>query len=407
MVSDVVVIGAGPAGLSAAITAAEAGASVVVIDENARAGGKLLGQLHEEPGTGWWIGAEISKKMAERAVDAGVRILTNRQVWNLSAQWEVALDNGESVSAEYAVVATGAAERPLPVSGWTLPGVMAIGAAQTLTNYYRVRPGDRIAIIGMDPLALTVAHELSMAGADVVGIYLPSKSVFAGSQADPDLNLEYLAGMSDLAPNAFLRWGGKLVANKTFRKLALAFFPKSGLPLMGTRLNLRKSITTIGGKDRVQHVEIATIDKHGNTGKTRTVNVDCVCISGGLYPVQELTRDCELVRIEELGGTVPLYSPEMETTQDNLFVAGNVTGIEGAKIAMAQGNLVGTVIASRLGLIQGKETIDRAAAAVRASRTSSAITFMPDIEEGRKIAGDLWIERDREKSLTQKDESYA
>ncbi|WP_395405891.1 NAD(P)/FAD-dependent oxidoreductase (plasmid) [Arthrobacter sp. UC242_113] len=407
MISDVVVIGAGPAGLSAAVTAAEAGADVVVIDENPRAGGKLLGQLHEEPGTGWWIGAEISKKLAERAVNAGVRILTNRQVWNISQKWEVALDTGECVKADYAVVATGAAERPLPVPGWSLPGVMAIGAAQTLTNYYRVRPGDRIAIVGVDPLSLTVAHELSMAGADVVGIYLPGKSIFAGTQADPDTNLEYLAGMSDLAPNAFLRWGGKLAANKTLRKLALTFFPKSGLPLMGTRLNLRKSLVSIGGNERVEHVEVATIDSQGNPGKTRTVKVDCVCISGGLYPVQELTRDCGLVRIDQLGGTIPLYSPEMETTQDNLFVAGNVTGIEGAKIAMAQGNLAGTVIASRLGLLQGKEAIDRAAAAVRSARKSSAITFMPDIEEGRRIADDLWLERVRENSLAQKDESYA
>lgn len=406
MVSDVVVIGAGPAGLSAAVAAAEAGASVVVVDENPRAGGKLLGQLHEEPGTGWWIGAEISKKLAGRAVDAGVRILTNRQVWNLSPQWEVALDSGESVTAEYAVVATGAAERPLPVPGWSLPGVMAIGAAQTLTNYYRVRPGDRIAVVGIDPLSLTVAHELSMAGADVVGIYLPGKSVFAGSQADPDRNLEYLARMSDLAPNAFLRWGGRLASIPVLRNLALTFFPKSGLALMGTRLNLRKSLVAIGGNSRVQHVEVATIDKHGNTGKTQTADVDCVCISGGLYPVQELTRDCALVRIDQLGGTVPLYSPEMETTQDNLFIAGNVTGIEGAKISMAQGTLAGTVIASRLGLVQGTEDVDRAAEAVRSARKSSAITFMPDIEEGRRIADDLWLNRGGENSLAQKDESY-
>lgn len=404
MISDVVVIGAGPAGLSAAIAAAEAGASVVVIDENPRAGGKLLGQLHEEPGTGWWIGAEISKKLAERAVDAGVRILTNRQVWNLSSGWEVALDNGESVSAKYAVVATGAAERPLPVPGWSMPGVMAIGAAQTLTNYYRVRPGDRIAIVGIDPLSLTVAHELGMAGAEVVGIYLPGKSVFAGSQADPERNLEYLAGMSDLAPNGLLRWGGRLASFRALRNLALTFFPKSGIPLMGTRLNLRKSLISIGGDGRVQHIETATIDKQGNPGKIKTVEVDCVCISGGLYPVQELTRECALARVDQLGGTIPLYSPELETSQSNLFVAGNVTGIEGAKIAMAQGNLAGTVIASRLGLIQGKDAIYQASEAVRSARKSSAITFMPDIEEGRRIADDLWIER--ENSLAQKDESY-
>ncbi|NYD78412.1 NAD(P)/FAD-dependent oxidoreductase [Arthrobacter cupressi] len=407
MISDVVVIGAGPAGLSAAVAAAEAGAKVVVIDENPRPGGKLLGQLHEEPGTGWWIGADVSKALAKRATDAGVQILTNRQVWNITPGWEVFLDNGETVCARYAVVATGAAERPIPLPGWSLPGVMAIGAAQTLTNYYRVRPGDRIAVVGVDPLSLTVAHELSMAGADVVGIYLAPRNVFSGTLSDPDRNLQYLAGMSELAPNAFLRWGGRLAANRAFRNLALTFYPKFGLPLMGTRLNLRKSIVAIGGNDRVQHVEIATVDKDGNPGKTRIVDVDCVCISGGLYPVQELTKGSEMAKIDELGGTVPLYSPEMETSQENLFVAGNVTGIEGAKISMAQGTLAGTVIGSRLGLIHNPEAVDTASAAVRAARKSSAITFMPDIEQGRQIADDLWTQLEQGKTVAQKDESFA
>jgi sarcosine oxidase subunit alpha len=407
MISDVVVIGAGPAGLSAAVAAAEAGAKVVVIDENPRPGGKLLGQLHEEPGTGWWIGAEVSKKLAKRAAEAGVQILTGRQVWNLSPGWEVFLDGGESVHADYAVVATGAVERPIPMPGWSLPGVMAIGAAQTLTNYYRVRPGDRIAIVGVDPLSLTVAHELGMAGADVVGIFLAPKTVFSGQLADPDRNLKYLAGMSDLAPNAFLRWGGRLVANRALRTLALKFYPKFGLPVMGTRLHLRKSIVAIGGGDRVQHVEIVTVDAEGNPGRIQSVEVDCVCISGGLYPAQELTRGCELARIDQLGGTVPLYSPEMESSQANLFVAGNVTGIEGAKISMAQGTLAGTVIGTRLGLIRDAHAVSAASAAVRTARKTSAITFMPDIEQGRQIADDLWLTVERKKTMTQKDESFA
>ena len=81
--------------------------------------------------------------------------------------------------------------------------------------------------------------------------------------------------------------------------------------------------------------------------------MDRVCISGGLYPLSELAAaaKCEFAYAEELGGHVPLHSPEMETTQRGIFVAGNITGIEGAKIAMAQGELVGTVISERLGLL--------------------------------------------------------
>lgn len=409
MKADVVIIGAGPAGLSAAAVAAEAGAAVVVIDENPRPGGKLLGQFHDTPAERW-IGADVAKGLAQRAAAAGATILSGRQVWHLAPQnspaqdtspqdpapqWEVALDGGEYVSATFAVVATGAAERALPLPGWTLPGVMAIGAAQTLTNYYRVRPGDRIAVVGVDPLSLTVAHELSVAGAEVVGIFLPGKGALTGVAADPDRALEYLAGMSDLAPNAFLRLGGKLAANRLLRRIALAFYPRAGLPLMGTRLKLRESVVSIDGGNsgsggQVRSVEVASIDRHGNPGKTRTVEVDCVCLSGGLYPVQELTQGCALVMIGQLGGTIPLHSPELETSRQNLFVAGNVTGIEGAKIAMAQGRLAGTAIASRMGLLKDPEATVRAASAVRQARSASAITFMPAVEEGRRIAAEKW-----------------
>lgn len=414
MKADVVIIGAGPAGLSAAAVAAEAGAAVVVIDENPRPGGKLLGQFHDTPAERW-IGADVAKGLAQRAEAAGAKILSGRQVWHLapqnspaqdpspqdpapqvaSPQWEVALDGGESVSAPYAVVATGAAERALPLPGWTLPGVMAIGAAQTLTNYYRVRPGDRIAVVGVDPLSLTVAHELSVAGAEVVGIFLPGKGALTGVTADPDRALEYLASMSELAPNAFLRLGGKLAANRLLRRIALAFYPRAGLPLMGTRLKLRESVVSIsaggnGSGGQVRSVQIASIDRHGNPGKTRTVEVDCVCLSGGLYPVQELTQGCALAMIGQLGGTIPPHGPELETSRQNLFVAGNVTGIEGAKIAMAQGSLAGTAIASRMGLLKDPEATLRAANAVRQARSASAITFMPAVEEGRRIAAEQW-----------------
>lgn len=391
--ADVVVVGGGPAGLSAAIAAAEAGAHVVLIDENAKLGGKLLGQLHQENNAKWWIGASVSKDLADRAKATNVQVLTGREVWGIYPGWTIALDGGESVKAQFVVLATGAAERGLPIPGWTLPGVMAIGAAQTLTNYYRVRPGERIAVVGVDPLSLTVAHELKMAGAEVVGIYLPPADQFSGPRALPEANLKYLAGMADLAPNAFLKAGGKLASFAIFRKLAVALFPSWGIPVLGVPLKLRQSVVSVSGQDQVQGIETVNVDSRGNpSGPTKFIPVDCVCLSGGLYPLQELTAGCVTRRVEQLGGVVPLYSPELETTNKNVFVAGNVTGIEGAKIAMAQGTLAGTVIASRLGLGPGGAEIQRATEAVVKARENSAITFQPEIQEGRRIAAQMWFE---------------
>lgn len=391
--ADVVVVGGGPAGMSAAIAVAEAGAEVVLIDENAELGGKLLGQLHQEKSNQWWIGATVSRNLADRAKQANVRVIKRREVWRVSPGWTIDLDGGESVKATFLVVATGAAEKALPIPGWTLPGVMAIGAAQTLTNYYRVRPGDRIAVVGVDPLSLTVAHELKMAGAHVVGIYLPPADQFSGARALPEENLKYLATMADLAPNPLLKAGGKLASWAFFRKLAVALFPVWGIPVLGVPLKLRQSVAVIRGDGRLQGIETTTVTSRGIPGRRRKfIEVDCVCLSGGLYPLQELTAGCTTHRVDELGGVVPLYSPEMETTNKNLFVAGNITGIEGAKIAMAQGTLVGAVIASRLGLKSQGPSVKQAAEAVIKARADSAITFQPEIQKGRRIADLKWAE---------------
>jgi len=387
---NVVVIGAGPAGLSAAVTAAEAGARVAVVDENPIAGGRLLGQLHQESGGQWWIGKDVAAELSSRAAVAGVQVRTGREVWGLFEGWRVALDGGEILEASHVVLASGAAERAMPIEGWTLPGVMTVGAAQTLNNYYRVRPGERIAVVGVDPLSLTVAHELKLAGATVMGIYMPPKDTFNKERADPRYNLDYLSGMAHLAPNALLRAGAGLAGFPAVRKLAARLYPKSGLPVLGVRLKLRQSVTRILGNSRVTGVEVADVDGHGRpTGRTQVVDVDCVCLSGGLYPVQELTGGCRMARIEELGGRVPLYSSEMETTLKNLFVAGNVTGIEGAKVAMAQGRLAGSAIAARLGLVSPAAVREAAEGVVRA-REGSPITFLPGIREGRQKAEQLW-----------------
>ena len=387
---DVAIVGAGPAGLSAAIAAAEAGGRVAVVDENSVPGGRLLGQLHQESKDNWWVGQKVAAGLAERAAAAGVELFRGREVWGMHPGWSLALDGGDTIAAPHVVLASGAAERAVPIPGWTLPGVMTVGAAQTLTNFYRVRPGQRTAVVGVDPLSLTVAHELKLAGADVVGIFLPPLDAFSGQGGNPGYNLGYLSGLAGLAPNAFLRVAAGLVRHSVPRKVAARLYPASGVPVLGVPLKLKQSITAIEGDERVRAVEVTEIDAQGRPkGRTRSLEVDCVCLSGGLYPVQELTSGCDVARIDELGGQVPLHSAEMETTLKNVFVAGNITGIEGANVAMAQGTVAGLAVAARLGLAEPAR-LRQAIATVDDVRRTSPITFLPHIGEGRRKAGELW-----------------
>lgn len=386
---DLVVIGAGPAGMGAAIIAASHGARVALVDENPVPGGKLRGQIYKEPKSGWWIGEKIARNMENKIKQLGVPCFLECEVWGIYPKWKVMLNNGEQLESDFVLIATGAAEKAIPIPGWTKPGVMAIGAAQVLANIQRVKPGNRVAIIGLDVLSLTIAYDLKMAGVDVVGIYLPPLNAFSSDKSNPLKMIAYLSSLSHLAPNPMLKLLGKIGQKESVQKLGVNYYPPFGMRVWGIPLHLRKAVVEIIGNDIVEEIEIATVDRNGQLGRKqeKRISVDCVCISGGLLPLVELASaaGCEYVHIEELGGHIPLYNDQLETTQSGVFVAGNSTGIEGAKVAMAQGELVGTVISDQIGLVKdGPELIKKAKEKVSLERKNAVIKFHPGLENGRE-----------------------
>ncbi|WP_249872830.1 NAD(P)/FAD-dependent oxidoreductase [Oceanobacillus saliphilus] len=395
---DLVIIGAGPAGMGAAIIAASHGASVALVDENPVPGGKLRGQVYKEPKANWWIGQEIARNMEKEIKQLGVTCFLEREVWAIYPKWKIMLNNGEQLESDYVVLATGAIEKPIPIPGWTTPGVMAIGAAQVMANIHRVKPGNRVAIIGIDALSLTIAYDLKMAGVDVVGIYLPPFNEFSLDKSNPLKMIAYLSSLSHLAPNPILKLLGKLGKQASVQKLGVNYYPPFGMRVWGIPLHLRKAVVQILGDELVEAIKVTTIDRSGEleTKQEKRIPVDCVCISGGLYPLVELANvaGCAFVYVEDLGGHIPLYSDEMETTQSGIFVAGNSTGVEGAKVAMAQGELVGAIISNRLGLLKhGTELIKQAKEKVNVARKNAVIKFHPTIESGREKVLHLWNEK--------------
>ncbi|PEA12539.1 sarcosine oxidase subunit alpha [Bacillus thuringiensis] len=396
--SDVIIIGAGPAGLSASISCARFGLKVLVIDEFMKPGGRLLGQLHQEPTGEWWNGIEESKRLHEEAESLSVHIRCGVSVYNLDKDennWFVHTNIG-TLEAPFVLLATGAAEYSIPLPGWTLPGVMSIGAAQVMTNVHRVQVGKKGIIIGANILSFAILSELQLAGIKVDHIVLPEKSELSQKAGEPEEVLNSLLNAAHLAPSAILRIGSHFMKYDWIRKAGLTFYPNSGMKINGTPLHLRKAALEIIGTDQVEGVRIANIDSKGNVinGSEKIYEADFVCIAGGLYPLAELAAvaGCPFHYISELGGHVPLHSETMETPLPGLFVAGNITGIESGKIAMAQGIVAGLSIAKYAG--EKHDIVDQqlyhAMQNVHSVRQKAAIQFNPMVDIGRRKMNDLW-----------------
>lgn len=174
---DLIVIGAGPAGLSAAIQAARYGAKTAVFDENASPGGQLFKQIHKFFGSkehrAKIRGFNIGKQLLEEAAQAGVIVHLNAVVMGIYDNKEI-LVSMDGQTAHYKgdtiIVATGARENMIPFPGWTLPGVMGAGAAQTMMNLHGVQPGQKVLMVGSGNVGLVVGYQLIQAGVELAAI---------------------------------------------------------------------------------------------------------------------------------------------------------------------------------------------------------------------------------------------
>ncbi|MCF6409526.1 NAD(P)/FAD-dependent oxidoreductase [Pseudalkalibacillus salsuginis] len=389
--SDLLIIGAGPAGLSAAIAAAEKGLSVTVIDEFPKAGGRLLGQLHQEPNGEWWNGIQKGEQLSQRARQLGVTIQCEVSVYDISQSkngWDVYTTKGE-YKAEKLLLATGATESPIPVKGWTLPGVMTIGAAQIMGNVHRVKPGNSCIIIGANVLSMAIANELKLCGVNVKEIIIPKADITSNEAGNPEQVLSSLMRLTHLAPTPILRQLGK-IGKLVHPKIAIKLFPRKGIRMFDIPLRLKNAALEIVGDRFATGVRTANIKANGEIDHTseKVVDADFVCIAGGLTPLSELASiiGCSFKYIPELGGHVPVHNEQMQTNIPGLYVAGNITGIESAKVAMAQGRVAGLAIAADImnDWEQMETSINKAIENVNITRDKALIQFHPGISDARK-----------------------
>jgi D-hydroxyproline dehydrogenase subunit alpha len=330
---ELAVIGAGPAGMEAAISAAGAGVKTVIIDNYPQAGG----QYYKATPPAFNL---IRKSRTEKEGEDLARLVDNLPltkfyntlVWGIFDQenkddWLVTLfgvDAPKQVRAKKLILANGAYDMPVAFPGWTLPGVITCGASLILVKTQRVAPGQRVLVTGSGPLLLSAAAHLIDAGVEVVSVCETSRLLPKGFRYIPTMLGQWHRLME----------GAKYI---------------STIYGHNTPYKTGWSIVEAHGKDHVEEAVIAKVDDNGATiaGTEQTVKVDTVVCGYGLSPNTELARliGCELEYQSQKGGWVPVRDETMQTSISGVYAVGDGSGIGGAENSRIEGKIAGYSVA--------------------------------------------------------------
>ncbi|WP_030386122.1 NAD(P)/FAD-dependent oxidoreductase [Streptomyces sp. NRRL S-241] len=359
--TDLAIVGAGPAGLAAAVTAAGLGLRVALLDAGDRPGGQFY--RHPAPGLGaarpealhhGWADF-ATREAALRAHESAGRItyLPLHHVWAVvpadtggaadaaeagcwdaapATQWilhavagHAPEERAAAVTARAVLIATGAYERQLPFPGWTLPGVVGAGGAQAMLKSGLVLPGKRVVVAGSGPLLLAVAGSLAAAGATVPAVVeAAAYTAYAGRVP------------------ALLRNPGKLVEAAGYG---------GALARHHVLLLTRHAVTEAHGTDRVEAVTVARLDRNWRPlpGTGRRIPCDALAVGHGLVPQLELATGLGCATVRSADGTVALaLDAEQRTSVPGIWSAGETGGIGGAQLAMIEGELAAHSVAGAL-----------------------------------------------------------
>lgn len=321
--TELAVVGAGPAGMSAAIAARASGVPVVMLDDQPRPGGQVFRRgIH--PALLPRFASSLTDIYADpSALKIDYRPLHAVWAFDADALHVCGPDGNYRLRARRTIIATGASEWVLPVPGWTLPGVTTAGGAQALLKTSGVVVGHNVAIAGTGPLLLQLASQLLAAGASIAGIFETA---------------------------SFRQWTATITRTLLYPPLAL-----QGATLLatlvrrGTIMKFGYAPARIQGETQVSGLDVVRLGRHPKTPVH--VEADAVCLSNGLTPSTELAamRGCELRHVPQLGHWEVVRDHSMRTTDPDVFAVGDGATIGGARYAVLEGAVAGFAAARDLG----------------------------------------------------------
>lgn len=327
---DVIVVGAGPAGLAAAATLAEMGLQVMTLDEQHRVGGQIYRAIEtaspdtlKEMGEDYRQGSELAGRFRR----SGAGYLGGAMAWQVEPDGSVCYSHkGQShqIRASYLVIATGAMERPVPFPGWNLPGVMGAGAANNLAKEAGLTPEGPVVLAGSGPLLLLEADLLLAKGVQLAAV-LETTPKFPALPA-----FRYLPAA--LRRSDFLLKGMSMVGR--LRKSATPYF--QGVA----------KITAVGS-EKLEAVEAET------NGRKLHYPAELLLCHFGVIPNTHIFRliGCHMAWEPEQHYWYPTCDQWGQTNFERIFTAGDGAGVRGAVAAALRGERTALEIARRIGII--------------------------------------------------------
>ena len=312
---DLVVIGGGPAGLAAAALAARAGLSTVLFDENPGVGGQIYRAIASSPvkdreilGEDYWVGAEL----AVEAKASGALIVTGATVWSLDPSRLVGVSiagKARLIQAGRVIIATGSLERPFPIPGWTLPGVMSAGGAQTLLKAQGLVPGGRSVMAGGGPLLWLLAAQILRAGGKIDAIL----------DTTPRVNwLRALGHLPDFGLSPYFSKGQKLLREVRARVRVI-------------RVDRLEAV----GDDKLREVVFGAGDAE------RRMPADLLLLHQGVVPNVNLATAAGVAHAwnERQLCFEPVLDEDFNSSVAGIAVAGDGAGIAGGTAAAERGRI--------------------------------------------------------------------
>ncbi|MFC1931025.1 FAD-dependent oxidoreductase [Chloroflexota bacterium] len=343
---ELAIIGAGPAGICAAIEAAKYNVPAVLIDENLKPGGQIYRQLSDtfdvtnehKSDKSYLQGRKLIGEMERYR--SKIELIEDAMVWGIFDSKEIAfLNKGkhEELKPQKLILAEGAYDRPMPFPGWTLPGIFTAGGTLRMVKTEMVLPGKRVLLAGTGPLQLLLATQLAQAGAEVVMIL---------ESASPTAAFKYL-------PKFWGQW--ELLKDGLSYSWELR---RRKIPYLMSR-----AIIEARGEEEVKEAVYTKVDGDGKPipGTEKVVEVDAICLGYGLLPSTRLSRLCGCEhRYESCFRTwLPCHDENMETNLPGVFVAGDDNEIGGALVAVEEGRLAGIEACRQLGHVSQEEAEQR------------------------------------------------